>query len=44
MVQVGANLPLNEGIQTRVLQAVSRCNRWLNDCAAVVITGENLLT
>lgn len=31
-----------ERIQTRVLQAVGRCTRALNDCSAVVVTGEDL--
>lgn len=42
MNRMGANLLLNERVQTRVLQAVGRCTRGLNDYSAVVVTGENL--
>ncbi|MCA1367218.1 DEAD/DEAH box helicase [Bradyrhizobium sp. BRP14] len=42
MNRMGANLLFNERIQTRVLQAVGRCTRGLNDYSAVVATGEDL--
>jgi hypothetical protein len=42
MNRMGANLLLNERVQTRVLQAVGRCTRGLNDYSAVVVTGEDL--
>jgi Rad3-related DNA helicase len=42
MNRMGANLLLNERVQTRVLQAVGRCTRGLNDFSAVVVTGEDL--
>jgi hypothetical protein len=40
--RMGANLLFNERIQTRVLQAIGRCTRGLNDYSAVVITGNEL--
>lgn len=42
MTRMGANLLFNERVQTRVLQAVGRCTRSLNDFSAVVVTGEEL--
>lgn len=42
MARMGASLLLNERVQTRVLQAVGRCTRGLNDFSAVVITGTEL--
>ena len=42
MVRMAANLLFNERVQTRVLQAVGRCTRGLNDYSAVVLTGEDL--
>jgi Helicase C-terminal domain len=42
MSRMGANLLFNERVQTRVLQAVGRCTRGLNDFSAVVVTGEEL--
>jgi Type III restriction enzyme, res subunit/Helicase C-terminal domain len=42
MARMGANLLLNERVQTRVLQAVGRCTRGLNDYSTVVVTGEDL--
>lgn len=42
MTRMGAILLLNERVQTRVLQAVGRCTRGLNDFSAVVITGDEL--
>lgn len=40
--RMGASLLFNERIQTRVLQAIGRCTRGLNDYSAVVITGTEL--
>lgn len=40
--RMGASLLFNERIQTRVLQAIGRCTRGLNDYSAVVITGDEL--
>jgi len=42
MNRMSANLLFNERVQTRVLQAVGRCTRGLNDYSAVVVTGEDL--
>lgn len=42
MNRMGASLLLNERVQTRVLQAIGRCTRGLNDYSAVVVTGEDL--
>ncbi|HBO6068009.1 TPA: DEAD/DEAH box helicase [Pseudomonas aeruginosa] len=42
MNRMGASLLFNERIQTRVLQAIGRCTRGLNDYSAVVVTGEDL--
>lgn len=42
MTRMGANLLFNERVQTRVLQAVGRCTRGLNDYSATVVTGEDL--
>jgi hypothetical protein len=42
MNRMGASLLFNERVQTRVLQAVGRCTRGLNDYSAVVVTGEDL--
>jgi len=42
MARMGAVLLFNERVQTRVLQAVGRCTRGLNDYSAVVVTGEDL--
>lgn len=38
MNRMSANLLFNERVQTRVLQAVGRCTRGLNDYSAVVVT------
>jgi hypothetical protein len=40
--RIGASLLFNERIQTRVLQAIGRCTRSLNDYSAVVVTGDDL--
>ncbi len=40
--KMGASLLFNERIQTRVLQAIGRCTRGLNDYSAVVVTGDEL--
>lgn len=42
MSRMGANLLLNDRVQTRVLQAVGRCTRGLNDFSAVVVGGDEL--
>jgi hypothetical protein len=42
MTKMGANLLFNERVQTRVLQAIGRCTRGLNDYSVVVVTGEDL--
>lgn len=42
MSRMGANLLFNERVQTRVLQAVGRCTRGLNDFSAVVVSGAEL--
>ncbi|MDE1146728.1 MAG: DEAD/DEAH box helicase family protein [Azospirillaceae bacterium] len=42
MNRMGANILFNERVQARVLQAVGRCTRGLNDYSAVVVTGEDL--
>lgn len=42
MNRMGANLLFNERMQARVLQAIGRCTRGLNDYSAVVVTGEDL--
>jgi len=42
MNRMAAHLLYNERVQTRVLQAVGRCTRGLNDYSAVVVSGEEL--
>lgn len=42
MTRMGANALFNERIQTRVLQAIGRCTRSLEDYSAVVVSGEEL--
>ncbi|MGH9490381.1 MAG: DEAD/DEAH box helicase [Candidatus Acidiferrales bacterium] len=42
MSRMGANLLFNDRIQTRVLQAIGRCTRSLEDYSAVVVSGEEL--
>lgn len=42
MSRMGAVTLFNERIQTRVLQAIGRCTRSLEDYSAVVVTGEEL--
>ena len=42
MTRMGANLLFNERVQTRVMQALGRCTRGLNDYSVVVVTGEDL--
>ncbi len=44
MNRMGAALLFNERVQTRVMQAIGRCTRGLNDYSAVVVTGEDLPT
>ena len=42
MARMAANVLLNERVQTRVLQAIGRCTRSLEDYSAVVVLGEGL--
>jgi hypothetical protein len=42
MSRMGANVLFNERVQTRVLQAIGRCTRSLEDYSAVVVSGEQL--
>lgn len=42
MSRMGALALFNERVQTRVLQAVGRCTRGLNDYSAVVVSGGEL--
>ena len=42
MTRMGAAVLFNERIQTRVLQAIGRCTRSLQDFSAVVVSGEEL--
>ncbi len=42
MSRMGANVLYNERVQTRVLQAIGRCTRSLEDYSAVVICGDEL--
>ena len=43
MARMGANILFNERIQTRVLQAIGRCTRSLEDYSAIVVSGEELI-
>jgi hypothetical protein len=42
MSKMGANVLFNERILTRVLQAIGRCTRSLQDYSAVIVSGEEL--
>ncbi len=42
MSKMGATILFNERIQTRILQAIGRCTRSLEDFSAVVVSGEEL--
>lgn len=42
MKRMGANVLFNERVQTRVLQAIGRCTRSMEDYSAVVVTGDEL--
>lgn len=42
MSRMAANSLFNERIQTRVVQAIGRCTRSLEDYSAVVVTGDDL--
>lgn len=42
MSRMAANVLFNERVQTRVLQAIGRCTRSLQDYSAVVVSGEEL--
>ncbi len=42
MTRMGATVIFNERIQTRVLQAIGRCTRSLQDYSGVFVTGQHL--
>lgn len=42
MSRMGANILFNERVQTRILQAIGRCTRSLEDYSAVVVVGDDL--
>ena len=42
MARMGATILFNERIQTRILQAIGRCTRSLEDFSSVVVSGEEL--
>lgn len=42
MSRIGANILFNERIQTRVIQAIGRCTRSLEDYSTVVVNGKEL--
>lgn len=42
MTKMGANVLFSERLQTRVLQAIGRCTRSLQDYSAVILSGEHL--
>ena len=42
MTRMGANVLFNERVQVRVLQAIGRCTRSLEDYSAVVVSGEEM--
>ncbi len=42
MSRMGAGVLFNERVQTRILQAIGRCTRALQDYSAVVVSGEEL--
>jgi hypothetical protein len=42
MSRMGATILFNERIQTRVLQAIGRCTRSLEDYSAVVVSGQEM--
>lgn len=42
MLRMGASQLFNDRVQTRVLQAIGRCTRSLQDFSAVVVSGEEL--
>lgn len=42
MSRMGANILFNGRIQTRIIQAIGRCTRSLEDYSAVVVTGDEL--
>ncbi|WP_159820264.1 DEAD/DEAH box helicase [Colwellia sp. 20A7] len=43
MSRIGARILFNERIQTRVIQAIGRCTRSLEDFSAVVVNGNELV-
>ncbi|TSE13973.1 DEAD/DEAH box helicase, partial [Mesorhizobium intechi] len=42
MLRMGASQLFNDRVQTRVLQAIGRCTRSLQDYSAVIVSGEEL--
>lgn len=42
MSRMAANILFNERVQTRILQAIGRCTRSLEDYSAVVVSGDEL--
>jgi hypothetical protein len=42
MSRIGSAVLFNERVQTRILQAIGRCTRSLQDFSAVVVSGEEL--
>lgn len=42
MTRMGANILFNERVQVRVLQAIGRCTRSLEDYSAVIVSGPEL--
>lgn len=42
MSRMGANVLFNGRVQTRIIQAIGRCTRSLEDYSAVVVTGDEL--
>lgn len=43
MSRMGANILFNERIQTRVIQAIGRCTRSLEDYSSVIVNGNELV-
>ncbi|WP_323635271.1 DEAD/DEAH box helicase [Pectobacterium polaris] len=43
MSRIGANALFNERVQTRVIQAIGRCTRSLEDYSAVIVKGTELV-
>lgn len=43
MSRIGANVLFNERIQTRIIQAIGRCTRSLEDYSTVIVNGSELV-